>query len=173
MTTVLVVDDEPQIRRALATNLRAREFDVVLADNGRAALQLAAGDDVKTATLARKKLQNCQRRVGFHGVADMQFATSKPTLVGFQGFLHGCLRIDKQRRSMLLRQCLQAGAFHPQRPVAVMNMGVAWHSGISHGGTEAEKGAATGAAGTEEAGEERAGADSAGMGAGTGAGAAG
>ena len=42
MTTVLVVDDEPQIRRALATNLQAREFDVVLADTGRAALQLAA-----------------------------------------------------------------------------------------------------------------------------------
>ena len=42
MTTVLVVDDEPQIRRALDTNLRAREFDVVLAETGRAALQLAA-----------------------------------------------------------------------------------------------------------------------------------
>ena len=26
MSRVLVVDDEPQIRRALATNLRAREF---------------------------------------------------------------------------------------------------------------------------------------------------
>ena len=42
MTTVLVVDDEPQIRRALATNLRAREFEVVLAESGRGALQLAA-----------------------------------------------------------------------------------------------------------------------------------
>lgn len=42
MTTVLVVDDEPQIRRALSTNLRAREFEVVLAGTGRAALQLAA-----------------------------------------------------------------------------------------------------------------------------------
>lgn len=44
MTKVLVVDDEPQIRRALATNLRARDFDVALADTGRAALQLAADE---------------------------------------------------------------------------------------------------------------------------------
>lgn len=42
MTTVLVVDDEPQIRRALATNLRAREFDVEEASSGEEALRLAA-----------------------------------------------------------------------------------------------------------------------------------
>jgi two-component system KDP operon response regulator KdpE len=42
VTRVLVVDDEPQIRRALATNLRAREFDVDLAADGREALRLAA-----------------------------------------------------------------------------------------------------------------------------------
>lgn len=40
---VLVVDDEPQIRRALATNLRARGFDVDLAATGEEAL-LLAGD---------------------------------------------------------------------------------------------------------------------------------
>jgi two-component system KDP operon response regulator KdpE len=39
---VLVVDDEPQIRRALATNLRARGYDVDLAASGEEALQLAA-----------------------------------------------------------------------------------------------------------------------------------
>ena len=39
---VLVVDDEPQIRRALATNLRARGYDVVLAATGEEALVLAA-----------------------------------------------------------------------------------------------------------------------------------
>ena len=39
---VLVVDDEPQIRRALATNLRARGYDVVLAASGEEALTLAA-----------------------------------------------------------------------------------------------------------------------------------
>lgn len=42
MSRVLVVDDEPQIRRALATNLRARGYDVDLAGTGEQALDLAA-----------------------------------------------------------------------------------------------------------------------------------
>lgn len=42
MTRVLVVDDEPQIRRALATNLQARDYIVDLAPNGEEALRLAA-----------------------------------------------------------------------------------------------------------------------------------
>ena len=42
MTRILVVDDEPQIRRALAVNLRAREYDVDLAESGEEALRLAA-----------------------------------------------------------------------------------------------------------------------------------
>lgn len=42
MTLIVVVDDEPQIRRTLATNLRARGFDVELADSGEAALVLIA-----------------------------------------------------------------------------------------------------------------------------------
>jgi two-component system KDP operon response regulator KdpE len=44
MTRVLVVDDEPQILRALGINLRARGYDVDLAATGEQALQLAAGD---------------------------------------------------------------------------------------------------------------------------------
>jgi two-component system KDP operon response regulator KdpE len=40
-TRVLVVDDEPPILRALATNLRARGYDVDLATTGEAALELA------------------------------------------------------------------------------------------------------------------------------------
>lgn len=39
---VLVVDDEPQIRRALATNLRARDYVVDTAETGEDALRLAA-----------------------------------------------------------------------------------------------------------------------------------
>ncbi len=39
---VLVVDDEGPIRRALGVNLRARGYDVDLADTGEAALELAA-----------------------------------------------------------------------------------------------------------------------------------
>jgi len=42
MTRVLVVDDEPQILRALRINLHARQFDVVTAGSGRGALEAAA-----------------------------------------------------------------------------------------------------------------------------------
>jgi two-component system KDP operon response regulator KdpE len=42
MTRILVVDDEPQIRKALDVNLRARGYDVDLAPTGEDALQLAA-----------------------------------------------------------------------------------------------------------------------------------
>jgi two-component system, OmpR family, KDP operon response regulator KdpE len=42
MSRVLVVDDEPQIRRALSINLRARGYDVDLAPDGERALDLAA-----------------------------------------------------------------------------------------------------------------------------------
>ena len=39
---MLVVDDEPQIRRALGVNLRARGYEVDLAETGETALDLAA-----------------------------------------------------------------------------------------------------------------------------------
>jgi two-component system, OmpR family, KDP operon response regulator KdpE len=42
MTRILVVDDEPQILRALGTNLKARGYDIDLAPTGEAALTLAA-----------------------------------------------------------------------------------------------------------------------------------
>jgi two-component system KDP operon response regulator KdpE len=42
VTRVLVIDDEPQIRRALATNLRARGMEVALAGTGEDGLRLAA-----------------------------------------------------------------------------------------------------------------------------------
>ena len=42
MTRVLVVDDEPQILRALRINLHARQYDVVTAGTGRGALDAAA-----------------------------------------------------------------------------------------------------------------------------------
>jgi two-component system KDP operon response regulator KdpE len=42
MTRVLVVDDEPQILRALRINLAARQYDVVTAVNGANALQATA-----------------------------------------------------------------------------------------------------------------------------------
>jgi two-component system KDP operon response regulator KdpE len=42
MTRVLVVDDEPGLRRAMAINLKARGYDVTLAADGAAALAAAA-----------------------------------------------------------------------------------------------------------------------------------
>ena len=42
VSRVLVVDDEPQIRRALGINLRARGYEVDLAETGEEALELAA-----------------------------------------------------------------------------------------------------------------------------------
>jgi two-component system KDP operon response regulator KdpE len=42
MTRVLVVDDEPQILRALRVNLNARSYDVVAATTGKQALEAAA-----------------------------------------------------------------------------------------------------------------------------------
>ncbi len=42
MTRVLVVDDEPQIARALAVNLKARGYEVDIAGSGEKALDLAA-----------------------------------------------------------------------------------------------------------------------------------
>src|SRR5262245_6991403 len=42
MTRVLVVDDEPQIVRALQINLKARGYEVHVADGGSAALRVAA-----------------------------------------------------------------------------------------------------------------------------------
>ena len=44
MTRILVVDDEPQIRKALSVNLRARGYDVDTAASGEEALTLAAGN---------------------------------------------------------------------------------------------------------------------------------
>ena len=42
MTQVLVVDDEPQLLRALSINLRARHYQVHAAASGREALRVAA-----------------------------------------------------------------------------------------------------------------------------------
>ncbi len=42
MTRILVVDDEPQILRALRINLKARGYDVITAADGGTALRAAA-----------------------------------------------------------------------------------------------------------------------------------
>jgi two-component system, OmpR family, KDP operon response regulator KdpE len=51
MERVLVVDDDPQIRRALATGLRGRGFDVSTADDGETALEQLADTAVDIVVL--------------------------------------------------------------------------------------------------------------------------
>jgi two-component system KDP operon response regulator KdpE len=51
MTRVLVVDDEPQILRALAINLRARGYDVHTAGTGKEALAVAAAHSPELVVL--------------------------------------------------------------------------------------------------------------------------
>jgi len=51
MTTILVVDDEPQIRRALDVGLRSHGYDVVGAGNGEAALNNLANHAIDVVIL--------------------------------------------------------------------------------------------------------------------------
>ena len=69
MTRVLVVDDEPQILRALGINLRARGYDVDLAPSGEAALQLAAHDhpDVVVLDLGLPGIDGIEVIAGLRG----------------------------------------------------------------------------------------------------------
>jgi two-component system KDP operon response regulator KdpE len=69
MTRVLVVDDEPQILRALGINLRARGYDVDLAPSGEAALQLAAHDhpDVVVLDLGLPGIDGLEVIAGLRG----------------------------------------------------------------------------------------------------------
>ena len=66
---VLVVDDEPQIRRALAINLRARGYEVDIAEDGRAALELAARShpDVVVLDLGLPELDGVEVIKGLRG----------------------------------------------------------------------------------------------------------
>jgi two-component system KDP operon response regulator KdpE len=45
VTRILVVDDEPQIRRAMTLNLKARGYELVEAATGERALQVAATEN--------------------------------------------------------------------------------------------------------------------------------
>ncbi len=69
MTTVLFVEDEPQIARALAINLRARGWKVLLAPDGRQALQLAARrpPDVVVLDLGLPDLDGVEVIAGLRG----------------------------------------------------------------------------------------------------------
>jgi two-component system KDP operon response regulator KdpE len=69
MTRVLVVDDEPQLVRALVINLRARHYDVDAAPDGASALRLAAAHqpDVVLLDLSLPDMDGAQVIRGLRG----------------------------------------------------------------------------------------------------------
>ncbi|SMC85775.1 response regulator [Lentzea albidocapillata] len=77
MTTVLVVDDEPQIVRALRINLSARGYDVLTAHDGKTALEVAADGkpDIVVLDLGLPDIDGAEVIAGLRGW------TSVPILV--------------------------------------------------------------------------------------------
>lgn len=73
-TRVLVVDDEPQLLRALRINLRARDYEVHVAATGREALELAArvGPDLVILDLGLPDLDGVEVIEGLRGWTDMR-----------------------------------------------------------------------------------------------------
>ena len=69
MTRVLVVDDEPQIVRALVINLKARKYEVDAAPDGATALQLAAArhPDVVVLDLGLPDMDGVEVIMGLRG----------------------------------------------------------------------------------------------------------
>ncbi|MEO7079045.1 MAG: response regulator [Rhodococcus sp. (in: high G+C Gram-positive bacteria)] len=72
-TRVLVVDDEPQIVRALRINLSARGYDVVTADTGTGALRAIASErpDVVVLDLGLPGLGGLEVLAGLRGWSDV------------------------------------------------------------------------------------------------------
>ncbi|MET8757606.1 response regulator [Lentzea sp. NPDC004782] len=73
MTTVLVVDDEPQIVRALRINLSARGYDVLTAYDGKTALRVAVDEkpDVVVLDLGLPDIDGVEVIVGLRGWTSM------------------------------------------------------------------------------------------------------
>jgi two-component system KDP operon response regulator KdpE len=73
VTRVLVVDDEPQLLRALSINLRARHYDVHLAADGAEALQQAAAHppDAVILDLGLPDMDGTQVIAGLRGWTDV------------------------------------------------------------------------------------------------------
>jgi two-component system KDP operon response regulator KdpE len=95
MTTVLVVDDEPQIVRALRINLSARGYDVLTAYDGKTALRIAVDDkpDVVVLDLGLPDLD------GVDVIAGLRGWTSMPIIV-----------LSARTESALKVEALDAGA---------------------------------------------------------------
>lgn len=95
MTTVLVVDDEPQILRALRINLTARDYTVVTAANGRDALDAAASEqpDLIVLDLGLPDMD------GIEVIRNLRTWTSTPILI-----------LSGRSQSVAKIQALDAGA---------------------------------------------------------------
>ena len=89
MTRVLIVDDEPQILRALSITLKARSYDVVVAVNGRQALAAAAesAPDIVVLDLGLPDLDGVDVIRGLRGW------TNVPIIV-LSGRSHGRSKVD-------------------------------------------------------------------------------
>jgi two-component system KDP operon response regulator KdpE len=95
MTTVLVVDDEPQIVRALRINLSARGYDVLTAHDGKTALRVAVDEkpDVVVLDLGLPDID------GVDVIAGLRGWTSMPIIV-----------LSARTESALKVEALDAGA---------------------------------------------------------------
>ncbi len=73
MTSILVVDDEPQLRRALRVNLQARGFDVEEAPDGETALRVAAArrPDLALVDLGLPGISGLEVIAGIRGWSDL------------------------------------------------------------------------------------------------------
>jgi two-component system, OmpR family, KDP operon response regulator KdpE len=89
MTRVLVVDDEPQILRALSITLKARAYDVVVAVNGKQALGMAAqsSPDIVVLDLGLPDLDGLDVIRGLRG-------WSKVPIIVLSGRSQGVSKVD-------------------------------------------------------------------------------
>jgi two-component system KDP operon response regulator KdpE len=89
MTRVLVVDDEPQILRALSITLKARAYDVLVAVNGKQALAVAAqsSPDIVVLDLGLPDLDGIDVIRGLRG-------WSKVPIIVLSGRSQGVSKVD-------------------------------------------------------------------------------
>jgi two-component system, OmpR family, KDP operon response regulator KdpE len=89
MTRVLVVDDEPQILRALSITLKARRYDVVVATSGKQALAVAAqsSPDIVVLDLGLPDLDGIDVIRGLRG-------WSKVPIIVLSGRSQGVSKVD-------------------------------------------------------------------------------
>ncbi len=111
MSRVLVVDDEPQIVRALVVNLRARGYDVLVARDGRSALTIAGQHppDLVILDLGLPDIEGTEVIVGLRGW------TTAPIIVltGRTEQIQKIAALDAGRRRLRDQAVRHRGALRP------------------------------------------------------------